>query len=120
MGTINVYCRSPISHQFPLITSSGEEVTYVIEGMNKIGLAAVTKDTPKLNVMDEAVFNTIKTAYKDHFRLFGGKNHQGIKFDALIYTAADDKDGKKIMNDSKPVITEKEIATKTKGIEKLK
>lgn len=120
MGAINVYCRSPISHQFPLIDTNGDETIHVIEGMNKIGLAVVERDTPKLNVMEESIFNTIKEKYKDHVRLFGGKNHQGIRFDPMIYIAKNDYDGKKIMHDSKPAITDKEIATKTKGIEKLK
>jgi hypothetical protein len=38
----------------------------------------------------------------------------------LINKAKTVEDSKKIMNDSKPVITEKEVATKSKGVELLK
>lgn len=119
MTLVNVYSRSPISHQFSVV-EDGIEKVQVIEGMNRITLETFNKDIPKMTQIDDALFCKIKEKYKDHITLFGGKTLDGVIQEPQIYLAKTEIDAKKKMDDSKPIITEREIATKTKGIEKLK
>lgn len=118
MAQIPVYSRSPISHRFSLI-ENGVEKFYEIEGTNRFEIKLLNEMVPKTNFLEESIFEAIKTKYKDHIKLFGGKTSDGLKYEPLIYSAKNDGDAKKIMADSRPVITDNEIAMKTKNIKKI-
>lgn len=119
MGLINIYSRSPISHKFMVIDDHGEQ-EHIIFGTNTFGIQIIDKKIPKVTLMEEEVFNKIKAKYISHVKLFGGKTLDGIPHEALIYTAKTEKDAIKIMEDAKPVITDNEIATKTKNVKQMK
>ncbi len=128
MGLINVYSRSPISHQFTVVLGDGSKVTQVIEGMNKHtiyganihGTNDLRPTVPRITVIEEDLFNKIKASYLQmgHTKLFGGKDNSGVKQEPLIYTAKDENEAMHKMLDFQPIITEKEMAIKTKNIEK--
>lgn len=118
MALINVYSRSPISHKFTLPEKTGEK-EYVIYGTNTFGIVVEDTMVPKTTEMDEDIFKAIKERYKDHVKLFGGKTPDGVTHEALIYIAKSTSEAAKIMKDAKPVITEAEMATKTKNIQKV-
>lgn len=121
MSMIKVYSRSPISHKFTLYPS-GIETTYVIKGINSHAILTGGIDVPYVTEMDEAVFNEIKKEYAGHIKLFGGtypSPERAKKFDALIYTAKNEAEATRIMKDSKPVLGDNEVISKTKGIEKF-
>lgn len=128
MVLINVYSRSPISHQFNVVYEDGREITQVIEGMNKHmiyganihGNNDLRPVVPRITQMDEDLFNRIKKSYLNigHVKLFGGKDVHGVKQEPLIYTSKDEEEALKKMLDFKPIITENEMAIKTKNIDK--
>lgn len=129
MALINIYSRSPISHQFTVILDDGSKITQIIEGMNKHviyganihGTNDLRPTIPRITVMDEDLFNKIKNCYlkMGHTKLFGGKDGSGIKQEPLIYTAKDEKEAMSKMLDFQPVITDKEMAIKSTNIEKV-
>ena len=119
MALVNVYSRSPISHKFTVI-DGGYEKEQIILGMNTIPLEVLTRDCPKITQVDDALFAKIKDKYKNHVSIFGGKDALGRKIEAQIYLAKDESEAKIMMDDFKPIIGEMQMATKTKGIEKLK
>lgn len=128
MALINVYSRSPISHVFNVVYDDGKEVSQVIEGMNKHmiyganihGTNDLRPTVPRITQMDDDLFTRIKNSYSKmgHTKLFGGKDVHGVKQEPLIYTAKDEDEAMKKMLDYKPIITDNEMAIKTKNIEK--
>lgn len=121
MSTIKVYSRSPVAHKFTLYPN-GVETTYVIKGTNSHQILTGGIDVPYITEMDEAIFNEIKKEYAEHIKLFGGtypKPERPKKFEALIYTAKNESEATRIMKDSKPVLGDGEVISKTKGIEKF-
>lgn len=121
MSMIKVYSRSPIAHKFTLYPS-GIETTYIIKGTNSHTILTGGVDVPYITEMDEAVFNEIKKEYAGHIKLFGGSYpppERPKKFEALIYTAKNEAEATRIMKDSKPVLGDGEVISKTKGIEKF-
>jgi hypothetical protein len=121
MSIINVYSRSPIAHQFELVSPSGVSSVHVIKGTNSHAILTGGVEVPYITEMDEAVFNQIKEKYASHPWLFGGKNPEtGVMCDAQIYAAKSSGDAVKKMKDSKPVLDQSSIVGKTAGIEKFK
>lgn len=121
MSMIKVYSRSPIAHKFKLYTN-GVETIYVIKGANSHVVRTGGFDVPYITEIDEAVFSEIKKEYASHVNLFGGTYpppEMPKKFDALIYTAKNESEATRIMKDSKPVLGDNEVISKTKGIEKF-
>jgi len=117
MALINVYSRSPISHQFSVIDEKGDEFIQIIKGVNCIPLEVITKDCPMVTQVEESIWKKITDKYKDHMQFFGGKTPEGKNIDAQMYTAKTDKEAKIRMHDSKPIIGDMQMATKTQGIE---
>lgn len=115
----SIYSRSLISHEF-LINEDDGEHRYVIEGTNQHQVVTVDDRTPRITILESGIFEKIKKKYESHVTLFGGKTPDGKTHQPLIYLAKSDSEAKKMMNDSKPVVTEKEMATKSKGVEDLK
>lgn len=124
MALINVYSRAPISHKFEII-ENGICNEYVIKGMNTHQVIVEPefgskKDVPRITQLDEKVFEAIAKKYESHTYLFGGNDTIGRKLDPLIYKAKSVEESKKMMDDFKPAISEREMITKTKGIEEFK
>lgn len=128
MGLINVYSRSPICHIFNVVLDDGREVSQIIEGMNKHviyganihGTGDLSPTAPRITQMEEDLFNRIKATYlkMGHVKFFGGKDISGITQEPLIYTSKNEKDALKQMQDFKPIITDNEMAIKSKNIER--
>lgn len=114
MELINVYSKALISHQFPIVLN-GEQKNYVIHGTNSLGVLTGNVLVPKITEMEENVFDAIKEKYKDNVFLFGGTLN-GAKVEPQIYKAATKQDAAKIMRDTKPVVTDAQMATKTKDV----
>lgn len=121
MSMIKVYSRSPIAHKFTLYPG-GIETTYVIKGTNSHAILTGGIDVPYVTEMDESVFAEIKKEYAGHIKLFGGKYpppERQKSYEALIYAAKNEAEATRIMKDSKPVLGDNEVISKTKGIEKF-
>jgi hypothetical protein len=121
MSMIKVYSRSPIAHKFT-IYPNGIETTYVIKGTNSHQILTGGIDVPYVTEMDDAIFNEIKKEYSSHIKLFGGTYpppERPKKVDALIYIAKNEAEATRIMKDSKPVLDNNAIISKTQAVEKF-
>lgn len=118
---VKVYSRSPIGHLFTVI-DGGEEVAIDIKGMNSHKIMHNEKDVPYVTEVDDNLYAKIVDKYKSHLKLFGGVDGDGIKHDALIYSAKNAVEAVKKSQDSKPIVKrDSEImVTKTKDIERFK
>jgi hypothetical protein len=121
MSMIQVFSRSPIAHQFEIVSPDGIATTHVIQGVNSHQILTGGVEVPFVTEMPEAVFNQIKEKYKSHPWLFGGKHPEtGVQLDAQIYAAKNTTEATKKMKDSKPVLDQSSVVGKTAGIEKFK
>lgn len=121
MSIVQVYSRSPIAHQFELVSPAGAASTHIIRGTNSHAILTGGVEVPYVTEMEESIFNQIKEKYANHPWLFGGKNPEtGIMCDAQIYLAKSSSDAAKKMKDSKPVLDQNALVGKVAGIEKFK
>ena len=121
MSMIKVYSRSPIAHKFTIYPNH-IETTYVIKGTNSHQILTGGVDVPYVTEMEEAVFNEIKKEYAGHIQLFGGTYpppERPKTYEALIYTAKNEAEAKRIMKDSKPVLGTNELVSQTKGVKEF-
>lgn len=127
MALVKVFSRAPIGHLFT-VADGGREIKVEIKGMNSHqiitnsnGISQGDREDPYLNEVDELIFAKIVDKYKSHVKLFGGEIN-GIKHDAMIYSAKSVSEAMKKKEDSAPIVqNEREImVSKTKGVSPLK
>lgn len=126
---VKVYSRSPLSHVFAIVDKQTKKVKkFVIYGTNRHAIPERDFKSlvyppgcthPKVTHMDKEVFEAIKDKYKNHLKLFGGIDRDGVKHDAQIYLAENDNIADRISKDSDPIFNETQIASQTKDIEPL-
>jgi hypothetical protein len=106
MSKVIVYSKLPTSVKFFNPANSHE---IILQGINT-HVAEVPAGTPRANQVDAEDWEFIKTKYGDRKSYFDPINGD------MFFTAKNDKEARVKLNDSKPVIDEQFMVTKSKKI----
>lgn len=110
MAKITVYSKFPIGVEF-FNPANNHKIT--MRGMNSHVLD-VAPNTPQANIMDEEDWQFIRDKYGERKSYFDKVNGD------MFFTAKNTKESKIKLNDTKPVIEEKFLVTKSAQIHEYK
>ena len=110
MAKVTVYSKLPISVKF---TNPANNHVFELKGMNSHVLD-VAPNTPQANIIDEEDWQFVKDKYGERKSYFDKINGD------MFFTAKNVKESKAKMDDSKPVIEDQFLVTKTAKINQYK